>query len=174
MSDRVPSQSSMVVAVAVVAITAGTWWWQEAVFRAQRVEVPLEAWQHVKDDYPLSPDAQEPPMRSSKAAEETIHANPFSPKRRQQPPKSEGEGAADAARTAQPPPPKFVYKGHINLGQHPRAIVEDTVNHKTYFLEVGQEVTGFKVLDITENRVVLSTLQTKEEIVVSLSALTTP
>ena len=170
MSDGTPSRLVMAVAVAA-AMAAVTWWWQAGVFRARRVDVPPEAWQQVKDDYPLSPDAQEPSILSSKVAEDVIRANPFSPKRHQQPPKAEVEGAA---QSAQPPSPKFVYKGHINVGQHQRAIVEDTANHKTYFLEVGQEVTGFKVLDIAENRVVLSDLQTKEDLVVSLSAAKTP
>ncbi len=171
MSGSSPSQPALGVAVVMAAMAAGSWYWQASVFRSQRAEVPPEAWQQVREDYPLASGAQESPPRSSKVAEDVIHANPFSPKRHQQPPKPETDSAV---QPAQPPPPKFVYKGHINVGLHQRAIVEDTANHKTYFLEVGQEVTGFKVLDITENRVVLSNLQTKEEIVVSLTALTTP
>jgi hypothetical protein len=65
--------------------------------------------------------------------------------------------------------PKFVYKGRINVGSRQRAILEDAAARKTYFLEVGQAVAGFKVLDIAENRVVLSDPQTNQEVVVSLS-----
>ena len=60
------------------------------------------------------------------------------------------------------------------MGNQQRAIVEEGASHKTYFLQVGQTVAGFKVLDIGQKQVVLSNLATQEELVVSLASLTAP
>ena len=119
---------------------------------------------------------QEPPMLSQEMADAVVRADPFSPQRRLVPPPATGgtgdrEGSGDGG---QPPQPAFTYKGRVHLGQRQRAIVEETTTRKTYFLEVGQEVAGFKVLDIAENQVVLSNLHTHEEVVVSLTTTALP
>ena len=158
--------------VTLAAIAGASWWWQTTVFHSQPLGIRLERWERVKEAYSLPQETQEAPKTSSKDAQEIILANPFSPKRRLAALPVEGGPSTEPGEAGQPPPPKFIYKGHINVGTRPRAIVEDIANHKTHFLEVGQEVTGFKVLDITENRVVLSDLRTGENVVVSLS--TTP
>ena len=67
-------------------------------------------------------------------------------------------------------PPQFIYKGRINLGKKQRAVIEETTAKKTYFLEVGQAVAGFKVLDIQEKQVILSDPQTSKEVAVSLAS----
>ena len=165
----------MAVVLAVLAV--GAWGWHTSVFRTQPIEVKGESWDRVKETYPLPGEAPpRSPTVSPDLVEALVHANPFSPERRLNPPPlpdaTESGGASSAAK--EPPAPKFAYKGGVNLGKRQRAIVEDTANHKTYFLEVGQEVAGFKVLDIAENRVVLSDPQTHEEVVVSLATTAPP
>ena len=119
-------------------------------------------------------DVPPQPLLSTETVEALVRANPFSPQRRLKPPPSGGETGGGSGEPVAAPKPKFFFKGRIDLGKRQRAIVEDTTSHKTYFLEVGQEVAGFKVLDIAENRVVLSDLQTKQEVVVSLSLRESP
>ena len=165
------SEFSSILTVGLVLITAVVWRWQADVFRAPRDEVKRESWEGVKDTYPMPKENAEPPQLSSDLAESVVRANPFSPKRRLVP-AAGGPSGSDAA--SKPATPRFLYKGRINLGQRQRAIVEETTAHKTYFLEVGQEVAGCKVLDIAENRVVLSDPQTRQEIIVSLTAPGSP
>ena len=115
-------------------------------------------------------------MLSGEVVDTVLSANPFSAQRRavstdvgnsQQ---ADGRGeAAVIART-----PQFIYKGRINLGKRQRAVVEETTAKKTYFLEVGQEVAGLKVLDIAENRVVLSDVHTSKEVEASLISSSGP
>ena len=156
-------------------LAVGAWWWRACVFQSQQARLPSERWEQVQQSYPLAQETQEIRASSSKIAETVLQANPFSPKRREVPPPVDSGGASGShGEAAAPPPPKFIYKGHIHLGNRQRAIVEDVNNHKTHFLEVGQEVVGFKVLDISENRVVLSDLQTNEEVVLSLTATPSP
>ena len=165
METRGSAEQAVAVAVVSAAISAVTWAWCARVFQAKSAEVKEDAWEHVKDEYPLPAETSLLPVFSSEMATAVVEAHPFSPQRRAMPSPTEGQGPLEAAVAAEP---KFVYKGQINMGQRPRAIVEETGSRKTYFLEVGQEVAGFKVLDIAENRVVLSHLQTQEEMVVSL------
>ena len=165
---------SIVLTIALAVIASGTWWWQAGVFRAKPTEVKSDAWDHVKEDYPLVQEPSTPPRLSAEMVDALVHANPFSSQRRLVPPPSGGDATGAGAEAIEPPKPKFAYKGHLNLGSRQRAIVEDTTTHKTHFLEVGQEVAGFKVLDITENRVVLSDLHTHEEIVLSVTSPASP
>ena len=162
----------MVLAVALALLTAVVWRWQAAVFHAPRDEVKHESWDHVKEAYPMPKEATDPPQLAPELVESVVRANPFSPNRRLTP-LAGGESGGRGGATTKPLPLRFRYKGRINLGKQ-RAIVEETTTHKTYFLEVGQEVAGFKVLDIAENRVVLSDPQTRQEIVVSLTLRESP
>jgi hypothetical protein len=167
------SGPSVVFAASLVVITAGTWWWRAHVFRGQQAEVTGGSWEHVKNEYPLSSETPEPPKLSPEMVEAVVRANPFSPDRRLLPSPTNGEPEGEGG-VSEPVKPKFVYKGRIDLGKRQRAIVEDTTTHKTHFLEVGQEVTGFKVLDISESQVVLSDLNTSENVVLSLTSRASP
>ena len=130
-----------------------------------------ERWQHVMEEHPMPNEPATSAQLSAETFEAILRANPFSSQRRLVPLQSDdATGSNSEAGAGQPPAPQFLYKGRINLGNLQRAILEETVTHKTHFLEVGQEVTGFKVLDIAENQVVLSHLQSKEELVISLTA----
>lgn len=44
----------------------------------------------------------------------------------------------------------------ISWGQEPQAMVEDSKSQKVYFLKTGDNIGGFKVKDILENKVILS------------------
>lgn len=164
------------VASAILAIAAvGTWWWRSTVFHARAAAIiKEEPWQHVKEHYPEPKDSAQLPALSSETVEAMVHANPFDATRRLIPAAEGAAAEGGASQIAPPSAPQFVYKGLVTLGTKRRGIVEDTTIHKTYFLEVGQEVTGFKVLDIAENRVLLSHLKTNEEIVVSVSEKKSP
>ena len=164
------------MAVCVALIAAGAWRWQVGVFRSVRSDPHLkaDAWEHVKTQYPMPLEPSPPPALSTELFEAVVNANPFSPQRGTagHPAAPEAGGAGGGA--AAPASPKFVYKGRINVGSHQRAILEDTAAHKTYFLEVGQAVAGFKVLDIAEKQVVLSDPQAQQELVVPLASKSGP
>src|SRR3989338_180803 len=169
MAAKRPARPAAVVPVGLALLALGVWSWHAGVRQTQQADVPSDPWERVKEHYPMAQEPQETPAASSKVLAEAVgRATPFSPKRRAVPPPMGAEGGMEGQAEALPLAPVFVYKGHINVGQRPRAIVENTATRKTHFLEVGQEVTGFKVLDITENRVVLSNLKTQEEVVVTL------
>ena len=160
--------TSVGLAVSLAVIAVGTWGWQSRVSHLRRDDAPAgESWVHVQHDYPTMQDVPEVPMLLSEVAEGVVRANPFSSRRRFVP-SATGGGTEHGGTEVEPAKPVFTYKGRINLGQRQRAIVEETASGKTYFLEVGQEVAGFKVLDITENRVVLSDPNTNKEVEVSL------
>ena len=172
MISKAWGEHSTVLAVTLALIVAVAWRWQAAVFHAPRDEIKSESWDHVKKEYPMPREAADPPQLAPELVESVVRANPFSPTR-QLTPLAGGRSGGSGGATTKPPPLQFRYKGRINLGKQ-RAIVEETTTHKTYFLEVGQEVAGFKVLDIAENRVVLSDGQTKQEVVVSLTSQEAP
>jgi len=69
---------------------------------------------------------------------------------------------------------RTVFERMLATGRGARAIVEEATSGKTHFLEIGQSVAGFKVLDISESRVVLSDPQTGEEVVVSVVSPASP
>ena len=164
----------MAYAVVLALGAGGAWWWHRGVSATQPLGLAEEPWEQVKEAHPMSDLSSDIAHLSPQMVDAVVKANPFSVKRREVPPQPT-EGAAGVSDAPQPPPaPKFVYKGRILVGPRQRAIVEDVVNHKTYFLEVGQEVTGFKVLDIAENRVVLLDPQSREETVLTLTAAATP
>ena len=153
----------------MVFAVIGTWCWRRAVFAAPAEHVRAEErWEHVKRDYPIVQEPPQIPELSQELLASVVHANPFSPTRHYVPPPTNAEAGSGQEIVSKPLAPLFVYKGRINLGSRQRAIMEDTTTKKTYFLEVGQEVVGCKVLDITENRVVLSDPNTKKEVEISL------
>lgn len=162
----------MALVVSLGLLTMAVWWWQQRVVHTRPAEIKDEAWVRVKEAYPLPAELTASTFASTGSVEAIIRTNPFSSKRRTV--ASPSGGAQDdgmGGGASEPPPkPQFIYKGRINVGSHQRAIVEDTTSHKTYFLEVGQEVAGFKVLDIAENRVLLSDLKTHNDVVVAISS----
>ncbi len=159
--------SHVLLAVSLAICAAATWMWQAAVFRTKRPQPKGERWQVIQEQFPEIGNGSELPVVPAATLEAVIQANPFSPLRRQQvaTETSSGSGATNQA----PPPPKWVYKGRVDVGQRQRAVIEDTATRKTYFLEMGQEAAGFKVLDIAERQVVLSDPQTGEAVTVSLT-----
>ena len=170
MTARASAAPAVVLACCLAGVVAGAWYWRGGVFNAPRVEVMEDAWDHVPDEYPLLASEPQLPAADPDLAGRIVSSNPFSPDRRPvamlDPDDTAGSGEAEEVV---PPSPQFTYKGQVHLGTRQRAIVEDTVAGKTYFLEVGQEVAEFKVLDIGENQVVLSNIQSSEDIVVSLA-----
>ena len=161
---------SVALAVSLAVIAAGICRWQGSVFRAHRTEIPGEPWEHVTRHYPISQGRPSAPLLSPETGEALVRANPFSPQRRFSPVPVGGTAGGGSAGVSESTAPQFLYKGRIDVGNRQRAIVEETTARKTYFLEVGQEVAGFKVLDIAENRVVLSEPQTNQEVVVTLAS----
>ena len=154
----------------VMAGAAG--WWRARVFQSAAPQVKDEPLDRVHEAYPIPPPPQSPEF-SRDALQAILSANPFSPQRRQVTPATD-QAAEGGAAAATPPAPVFRFKGRINLGKRQRAIVEEIGTHKTYFLEVGQEVAGFKVLDIAENRVVLSDPNTHNEVIATLTSTEGP
>lgn len=161
--------SSVASALLLAGVMAGAWWWRAAIFQTKRVEIRDDGGERVKDVYPIAADVPAVPALPTETVEAVVRANPFSPQRRLKPPAPDTGTGGGSGGAPTPPAPKFVFKGRIDLANRRRAIVEETTTHKTHFLEVGQEVAGFKVLDISENRVVLSDVRTREEVVVSLA-----
>ncbi len=158
--------SLAVVAVAVVQ-------WRSAAVRTERVELTGESWDRVREEFPILAEPSEGiPEAEPGWLDAVLNANPFSPQRRpvsaEEAEQTAGGGAGDSAGA--PVTPQFLYKGHINLGQRQRAVVEETTTEKTYFLEVGQEVAGFKVLDISQAQVVLSDVKTAQQIIIKRKA----
>ena len=166
MVSRTSAAPSVALAVGLVAVMLMVWNWRAAVSHRQDTEVKPESWAHVKKRYPLVPDLAGAFALSPELVDRVVRANPFSASRR----RVQAAEAVQSAAPSAPPPPRFIYKGRVQLGTRERAVVEEVTAGKTYFLEVGQEVAGFKVLDIAENQVVLSDPQTHEEVAVSLAS----
>lgn len=167
---RISSGSFVGLATVLVVITAMTLWWQIVVFRARAKPsgVTAEAWDEMKEAYPLPHDRTLAPTFSRAMADSVVEANPFSPQRRAVPPPTPAGSGDGPGPSIEPPRPKFIFKGQITVGKQLRGIVEDATTGKTLFLEVGQEVAGFKVLDISQRQVVLWDIQTQENVVVTL------
>ena len=158
----------IIMALAAIGLALGAWQWRQQAVRTVRPPPTEEPWEHVRERYPLPAAFEEPPELPDALLQGIVKANPFSPERRRanQPPEDAG-----AAATAEPEaiPPKFANKGHLMMGAKQRAIVEDVNTRKTHFLQVGQDVAGFKVLDITEQQVILSDPQSSEPITLTLT-----
>ena len=160
--------------LALVGMLVGAWSWRASVFRAKPLDVGDDSPRRIKDEYPTVWEATPVPTLPADTAQAVVSANPFSPERRRAAQPVSPDQAEISSAVTPPPQLRFLYKGRINLGKRQRAVVEEMTGQKTYFLEVGQEAAGFKVLDITENRVVLSDLQTGEEVVVSVGSTDRP
>lgn len=168
MTRATPPVEAIILAVAAVAMAVGTWQWRQRALRITKPPSGEESWQHVQARYPIPVAPAESVEIPEALLQGIIKANPFSPERRRahQPP----EESSDAAtREPEPIPPKLLYKGHVAMGNKQRAIVEDTNTKKTYFLQVGQEVAGCKVLDISERQVLLSDPQSPEPVALTLT-----
>lgn len=151
------------------------WVWFSSVARMKQLPFLGESSEAVSKAYPLAEPAEDPSDAIPLLTQTVVKANPFSIQRRQMKGTSETNAAGSGqAQVETPKGPVFVYKGRVNVGNRQRAVVEDTAAHKTYFLEVGQTVAGFKVLDIAEKRVLLSDLQTGKEVTVSVASTASP
>ena len=172
-SPSASTASTMGLALLAGLAAAGSWWWQTTVYHAPRVEIGGENWDPVKQAYPLPQASGEMPEGSTAALETILNENPFSAQRHPVTSAAGSETPENGSQPVEPDKPVFLYKGRINMGQHQRAIMEDPVAKKTYFLEVGQAVATFKVLDITESQVLLSDTQSSETVVVPLTSPST-
>ena len=153
---------------AMLGLAGGAWWWRSQVVGTQRIAMPAERWEQVREQYPMPTAVSDAPSVGTEVLQGFVEANPFSPLRRYVTPPPDEPLQAGQAPVA-PPQPVLRFKGRILLGQKQRAVLEDLTAKKTYFLEVGQEVAGYKVLDIAENRVLLSDPQKNEEVALFLA-----
>ena len=160
----------------VFALAAGAAWrWQEAVRHRHPVSALTESWEQAQEQFPMPPplssDADSSGTgRPRESLLEVVKANPFSPQRRTVPPSQPSAASAGGASTSSAAQAAtLMYKGRVALGATQRAIVEDVAAKKTYFLQVGQEVAGYKVLDISETEVVLSSSTTQETLTLRLT-----
>ena len=168
---RSDSGAMPILAACLAVIAAGAWQWQLSVARSARAELKTEPWEQVKTQYPMPAEPAQTSALSADVVESVVAANPFSAQRKAAATASEGTGGEAAlGQLAEPPAPQLLFKGRINVGSRQRAIVEDTTAKKTYFLELGQAVAGFKVLDIGETQVVLSDPKSHENVIVPLAS----
>lgn len=162
------------IAVCCLVAVLVVWMWFLSAARMKHPALGSESSEAVKKEYPLASASEDLPEAVPALAQNVVKSNPFNVQRRQM--KTDvGVNANASQQAAQTPKgPLFVYKGRVNVGKRQRAVVEETTAHKTHFLEVGQEVAGFKVLDIDETQVILSDLQTGKELTVSLASKASP
>ncbi len=164
---------SLAGAVALAMAAGAAWLWRRQVLSVPPPQLPRESAAQAQTRYPLPGEDLEPPRLSREALMTVIEANPFSAQRRAKPSAGGAAGGGpDQGQVAAPP--QFVYKGQVQLGTRRRAILEEVTSKKTHFLEVGQSVAGFKLLDILDDRVLLSEPQTSQEVVVFLSSKQRP
>jgi len=153
----------------------GVWSWRSGISRVPPgVMSEPGSVEPAQAQFPMPQETVAPGLLAPEVLERILEAHPFSPLRRQTRQAPEASPAVGSRQAAAVPRPAWVYKGRVRLGQRERAILEETGSGKTHFLEVGQEVAGYKVLDIAESRVLLSDEQTDETIAVSLASGTTP
>lgn len=159
-----------VLAACLAVIAAGAWQWQLSVARSARAELKTEPWEQVKTQHLMPPEPVQTPALSAEVVEAVVATNPFSAQRRAAAAATDGTGQPVAGVPVEPPAPQLLFKGRMNVGSRQRAIIEDTTAKKTYFLELGQAVAGFKVLDIGETQVVLSDPKSHENVIVPLAS----
>ncbi len=165
---------AIVMAGGLAVVAAAAWHWQASVQHRQRVPALTESWERAQEQFPL-PTTLLSAMDSSgtgrprESLAAVVKANPFSPQRRTVLPAAPPGGAGGSGGSPSAPAAALVYKGRVSLGTIQRAIVEDGTAKKTYFLQVGQEVAGYKVLDISESEVVLSDSKSQDKLVLRLT-----
>lgn len=159
---------TIALAILLACVAAGTWQWQHRVRASRKAPALTEPWKHVREQFPLPASGDEMMTAPELNLEALLKANPFSAKRREEPSKPAAGGAQGGKADAKAPP-KFVYKGRVTMGTKQRAVIEDLTTKKTHFLQVGQEVAGFRVLDIGETQVVLSNPNSPEPVTLSLT-----
>ena len=175
MMARNASDYATLAAAGTLVVVAGfIGSWRLSIRHEPKNGLPKESWERVKEEYPLPDEQVSDVVVPTETFTDFLTANPFSPERRQLPPSSDQAAGPGSGEPVPPPAPKFIYKGRMQLGLRQRAILEDLSIGKTYFLEVGQGVANFKVLDIDEKRVLLSDPQTHEEVTVSLTSTAGP
>jgi len=155
------------LAACLAVLFVGVWGWQQRLQQQLSAPKATEPWQHVREQHPMPASFKPAPDLAPDFLKTVVRANPFSPQRRQTP--QEARALEEPVPIAEPAAPQFLYKGRVMMGAKQRAVLEDLSRKKTHFLQVGQEVAGFKVLDITETQVVLSTPNSQEPLVISLT-----
>ena len=158
-----------IVAMCLVAAAIGAAHWQQRIHRTRALPSAIEPWKHVREQFPMPQAFDDRIKTSTPELQSVVKANPFSSKRREAPVLLPGKVEGAPAAAAKPVPPQFVYKGRITMGAKNRAILEELKSKKTYFLQIGQEVAGFKILDISETQVVLSNPNSQEPLTLSLT-----
>ncbi len=154
----------------VLALAAGAAWrWQDTVRHRHPVSALTESGAQAQEQFPMPTFVPAGLDRPGQSLIEVVKANPFSPQRRTVPPSLPSASAGGAGASSATQAATLVYKGRVALGATRRAIVEDMAAKKTYFLQVGQEVAGYKVLDISDTEVILSNVQTKDPLVLRLT-----
>lgn len=168
-SLKISADQTTALAVFLSVIAIGAWGWQKTVADSHSLEVKPEAWEQVKKHFPIPEELGATPKIASQSLEQIITANPFSPMRRQKP----TESSTDVSqKVPEPPKAKLIYKGRVVLGNRQRAILEDETTRKTHFLEIGQIVSGFKLLDIAEDQVIVSEESTGQSTILTLTSKT--
>ena len=142
--------------------------WQRAMHQHHKTPRLTEPWEHIQNDFPMPEPFKEASEASETLLQAVVHANPFSMQRQPPPPTATATDQTPAP-ASQPPPPQFVYKGRVLIGAKQRAILEETQSKKTYFLQVGQEVVGFSVREISESQVILFDPTANKDVVVGLA-----
>lgn len=164
MLRRSSPMGAWVFALLMLAAATGAWWWRVSLSDAAMIELPVQSWKAAESRYPMP---EEVPMKdelTQKVLSELVEANPFSPQRRHVPPPAATVRAVPTPSEAVEEQVMLRFKGLIQLGTRQRAIIENSGEGKTHFLEVGQGVAGYKLLDIAESQVLLSDVNTGEEV----------
>ena len=156
---------SCATAILLAFLVVGAWHWQAVAGRQAARPLAEESSQSVRTTYPMPESPRDVAVGSEVIWQAVVQANPFSPERRHT--ASNQPGGKETQPEARPNP-TFVYKGRILMGAKQRAILQEVQTKKTYFVEPGQDASGFRVIDITENAVVLLDPKTQQSLTVNL------
>jgi hypothetical protein len=164
---------ALLTAVFCLFLAALAFGWQRAVSRTVKTAATPSSWERVREQAPMPREFVQTADVPEAVFQAVVRANPFSPQRRRVPlvTPSASSGTPQAPQVL---PAQFVYKGRVLMGRTQRAVLEEVNTKKTSFVEIGQAVEGFTVLDITEIQVILSNPQTHEEVVVPVSSKAKP
>lgn len=169
-SWKAQADSAMVVSIILGLLAGGLMVWEKSVRRHPLApDIKPDVWKHIEEHFPIPPSKAIPLMVSGKMLEGIVATNPFSPLRGKE---TASSGVVADTQAPIPVEAQWIYKGRIALGKRQRAILENTTTGKTHFLEVGQAVAGFKLLDMSEGQVILSDEQTDKHVVLSLTSTT--